>query len=219
MCDLRSPSGPLSGSGLTASENQAESLEAEIGILEASLSGSFQIPPRVWIEERLRDFQKTLELNTGLSALVLRKVLGRIRLEVLVPEVGHPYYVAHTKLAVVELLDPRGAKFSVSHTDSRPPAGRPAEGTNALQSWTRLQSIRTLAQIPIEIPLVNLQPLKYQEIAEEVVLLRKLGLPIYKIARSTGVADKTVLRAVEWMNEATASEPAPKGEGRILKVP
>jgi hypothetical protein len=26
------------------------------------------------------------------------------------------------------------------------------------------------------------QPLKYQEIAAEVVLLRKLGLPVYKIA-------------------------------------
>ena len=101
------------------------------------MNGAFQIPPRVWIEERLRDFQKTLELNTGPSALVLRKVLGRIRLDVVIPEVGHPYYVAHTKLDVVELLDPRSAKFSVSHTNSRPAAGRPAEGSNALQSWRR----------------------------------------------------------------------------------
>ena len=73
--------------------------------------------------------------------------------------------------------------------------------------WTRSQSIRTLAQIPVEVPLVDaFRPLKYQEIAKEVVLLRKLGLPVYKIARSTGVADKTVLRALEWMNESTESD-------------
>jgi hypothetical protein len=50
------------------------------------------------------------------------------------------------------------------------------------------------------------RPLKYQEIAREAVLLKKLGLPVYKIARSTGVADKTVLRALEWMNEPTESD-------------
>jgi len=49
--------------------------------------------------------------------------------------------------------------------------------------WTRSQSIRTLAQIPIEVPLLDpVQTRKYQEIASEVLLLRKLGLPVYKIA-------------------------------------
>ena len=72
---------------------------------------------------------------------------------------------------------------------------------------TQSQSIRTLAQIPVEVPLVNaVQSLKYQEIAEEVVLVKKLGMPVYKIARSTGVADKTVLRALEWVNKATACD-------------
>jgi hypothetical protein len=122
---------------LSASERQVESLEAEIDVLQRSLSESFQIPPRVWIEERLRDFQKTLELNTGLSALILRKVLGRISLELRVPEVGHPYYLAHTKLDIVELLDPRTGNFPAHHTDLQPPADRPAGGSNALRSWRR----------------------------------------------------------------------------------
>jgi len=65
---------------LAASEGQVESLEAEIEILQRSSTESFQVPPRIWIEERIRDFQQTLELNTSLSALILRKVLGRIRL-------------------------------------------------------------------------------------------------------------------------------------------
>ena len=122
---------------LSASESQVEGLEAEIEVLQRSLTESFQIPPRVWIEERLRDFQKTLELNTGLSALILRKVLGRIRLEVIVPEVGHPYYVAHTNLDIVELLDPRTGNFRADRNDPRSPADRPAGGSNALRSWRR----------------------------------------------------------------------------------
>jgi hypothetical protein len=69
--------------------------------------------------------------------------------------------------------------------------------------WTRSQSIRTLAQIPIEVPLLDpVQTRKYQEIASEVLLLRKLGLPVYKIAHAVGVADKTVLRALKWADES-----------------
>jgi hypothetical protein len=69
--------------------------------------------------------------------------------------------------------------------------------------WTRSQSIRTLAQIPIEVALVDpVQPLKHEEIAAEVVLLRKLGVPVYKIAHAVGVADKTVLRALKWADES-----------------
>ena len=51
-----------------------------------------------------------------------------IRLEVVVPEVGHPYYIAHTKLDVVELLDPRTRNFSSDPNDRRDPADRPQAG-------------------------------------------------------------------------------------------
>ena len=122
---------------LFASESQVESLEAEIDVLQRSLTDSFQIPPRVWIEERIRDFQKTLELNTGLSALILRKVLGRIRLEVIVPELGHPNYVAHTRLDIVELLDTRTNNFRADPNHARPPADRTGGGSNALRLWRR----------------------------------------------------------------------------------
>jgi hypothetical protein len=72
--------------------------------------------------------------------------------------------------------------------------------------WTRSQSIRTLAQIIIEIPLVDpVQTPKYQEIAQKVLLLRQLNIPVYKIARATGVAGKTVLRALEWIGEPSAN--------------
>jgi len=122
---------------LAASEGQVESLEAEIEILQRSSTESFQVPRRIWIEERIRDFQQTLELNTSLSALILRKVLGPIRLEVVVPEVGHPYYIAHTKLDVVELLDPRTRNFSADPNDRRDPADRPQAGSNTLRLWRR----------------------------------------------------------------------------------
>jgi len=81
-----------------------------------------------------------------------------------------------------------------------------------------LQCIRTLAQIPVEVPLVDaFRPLKYQEIAEQAVVLKKLGLPVYKIARSTGVADKTVLRALQWMDEPMTSDALLKAERCALK--
>jgi hypothetical protein len=88
-------------------------------------------------KERIRDFQQTLELNTRLSALILRKVLGRIRLEVVDPEVGHPYYIAHTTLDVVELLDPRARNFSADPNHRRDPADRPQAGSNTLRLWRR----------------------------------------------------------------------------------
>jgi hypothetical protein len=71
-----------------------------------------------------------------------------------------------------------------------------------LRWWTRSQSIRTLAEIPLEVPIIDpVQTPKYQKIAAEAVVLRRLGLPVYKIARALGVAAKTVLRAFEWMDE------------------
>ena len=51
-----------------------------------------------------------LERETGRSALLLREVLGRVRLSPVAPEVGRPYYQAETTLPVLDLLqDPEGS--------------------------------------------------------------------------------------------------------------
>jgi hypothetical protein len=55
----------------------------------------------------------------------------------------------------------------------------------------------------LEVAIVNpVQTFKYQEIAEKALILRKLGLPLYKIGFELGVAGKTVLRALNWIEEA-----------------
>ncbi len=119
---------------LAASEKLAEDLTVEVEILRRSLTDSFQVPPRIWIEERLQNVQQILERNTGASALLLRKVLGPIRLDRVVPEVGMPYYVAHSKLDVVELLDGRTG----GEPASAPSRGRePPRVSNALRWWRR----------------------------------------------------------------------------------
>ena len=44
-----------------------------------------------WIEERLSMFNELLELNIGESAIVLRKLLGPMKLEAQHPDLGKPY--------------------------------------------------------------------------------------------------------------------------------
>lgn len=48
-------------------------------------------PPIEWIEERLSMFNELLELNIGESAIVLRKLLGPMKLEAQHPDLGKPY--------------------------------------------------------------------------------------------------------------------------------
>jgi hypothetical protein len=69
--------------------------------------------------------------------------------------------------------------------------------------WTRSQSIRTLAQILFEIPIVDpVQIFRYQEIATRALVLRKLGLPVYKIGLALGVDPKTIIQGLKWTSKA-----------------
>jgi len=122
---------------LSASEKRTDDLKAELEILRRSLTDSFCVPPRAWVEERLHNLQQTLDRNVGASALLLRKVLGPIRLDVVIPDIGRPYYVARSKLCVVELLNVRALK-----TPIEPPCAQVEEdsgqgGSNTFQWWRR----------------------------------------------------------------------------------
>ena len=50
--------------------------------------------------------QEVLERRTEQSALLLRDVLGTIRLEPKRDDVGRPYYLAQTSLDCIALLEP-----------------------------------------------------------------------------------------------------------------
>jgi len=67
--------------------------------------------------------------------------------------------------------------------------------------WWRTLSerIRTLGEIPFESVLLEAidQPV-YQKIASKVEQLQRLGLGSSRIAKSLGVSNKTVARAIKW---------------------
>jgi DNA invertase Pin-like site-specific DNA recombinase len=66
---------------------------------------------------------------------------------------------------------------------------------------TRLQPIRTAAEIPVKI---IVQPLKrtplYQKLAKKTEELYLLGMPMRAIARSLSVNRRTIIRALRFKN-------------------
>ncbi len=76
---------------------RAEALREEVEALRRSRRKVFQTPPVEWIEERLSRVQEVLERRTERSALLLRDVLGTIRLEPKRGDVGRPYYLAQPR--------------------------------------------------------------------------------------------------------------------------
>lgn len=106
-------------------EKEAASLRTEINGLGRSQEVLFQAPPVAWIEERLTTLQAVLERKTEKSAMVLRKLLGPIRLEPIRPEVGRPYYRAVSTLDALAILE--------EDPDDEPPE----PGSRTLRKWRR----------------------------------------------------------------------------------
>ena len=70
----------------------------------------FKAPPVEWVAERMSALRPVLEAEATGSALVLRRVLGPVRLVPVVPEVGRSYYQAETALQVLDLIEaPEGS--------------------------------------------------------------------------------------------------------------
>ena len=102
---------------LKEAENKSENLKEEMLSLEYQNKNTFKAPPQEWIKNKLESLHETLNKNTRSSALVLKKILGDIQLE----PVSHtnenfynlvdgekkfkPFYVAHTKIKTLALLD------------------------------------------------------------------------------------------------------------------
>ena len=110
---------------LIETERRAAILEQELESLHRSSDKVFQAPPVEWIEEKLTTIKALLEQRTEKSALILRRLLGTIRLEPTVPEAGRPYYVARTSIDTLALIEP-------------PPGSE--DGSNCLRWWRRRES-------------------------------------------------------------------------------
>ena len=65
------------------------------------------------------------------------------------------------------------------------------------REWTRSQPIRTAADLLLEFPVLETRrQFAYQAIAEKACKLKALGMSDIAIARSLGVTDKTVAKAI-----------------------
>jgi hypothetical protein len=86
-----------------------EELRTAVEALLKSRNAVFKTPPMAWIEERVTTLQEVLARRTERSALLLRKLLGLIRLEPTQGDIGRPYYRARSRVQVLALLeeDPR----------------------------------------------------------------------------------------------------------------
>ncbi len=112
---------------LSVTEKKVEALKEELAGLRASGERVFQAPPIEWIEERVAGLKEVLERRTETSALLLRKLLGEIKLEPKAgAETGKPYYLARTSLDTLEILEP--------------PPGGPEGGSKSLRWWRRGES-------------------------------------------------------------------------------
>jgi site-specific DNA recombinase len=110
---------------LVETERRVEALREELEALSRSRRKVFQTPPVEWIEERLSRVQEVLERRTEQSALLLRDVLGTIRLEPRRGDVGRPYYLAETSIDCIALIE------------TPPGAEAPDGGSNSLRQWRR----------------------------------------------------------------------------------
>lgn len=80
-------------------------------------------PPVEWIKDRLDNIQQVLEQRTARSAQTLRNLMGPIRLDLVTPDIGRPFYRALTSLDGLALIE------------EPPPAGAEG-GSNSLQGGT-----------------------------------------------------------------------------------
>ena len=98
----------------------------------------------------------------------------------------------------------RSAPFagSTPHGLHQAQKSRPSEiqrSAFATAWWTRSQRIRTEGEVPFEVAIMDVpeEPL-YQQIAEKVLYLHRLGLNNLRIGRHLDVDDKTVAKSLRW---------------------
>ena len=130
---------------LVTTERRVEDLRGELETLRRGRGAGFDSPPLEWREERVARLQEVLERRTARSALLFRKLLGRIEMQPVTPEVGRPYYRAATNLDVLALVE------------VEPDPDAADTGSNSLHWWRRRElnprpkarSRRTLHACPL----------------------------------------------------------------------
>ena len=123
---------PALASEIRTVEARVARLDADVDQLAKEPDPLFTAPSESWLAKKLRKLQALLERRTPVSAQVLRGLLGDIRFERVQPETGRPYYVAHTSLDTVAIIDPPGPSGGPGGRS----AGRADVGSGTLRWWT-----------------------------------------------------------------------------------
>ena len=82
-----------------------DQLGVDLEFLRKCHTWLFKAPAKEWIEDRVSRLKEVLELKTERSALLLRKLLGRIVAEPTETGEGFRYLRAKTKLQCLALLE------------------------------------------------------------------------------------------------------------------
>lgn len=112
---------------LAAAERRVEEIRSDLEALTRNRDTIPELPPRDWIEDRVQTLQELLERRTTQSALLLRKLLGTVRLESCQGGRNKPYYRAKSMLQPLALLE---------SSEPTAAAGTAAGGSNALRWWS-----------------------------------------------------------------------------------
>jgi site-specific DNA recombinase len=112
---------------LVLAEQKADELTQELEALNRATRPEVRLPPLAWVTERVAMLQEVLERRTERSARLLRKLLGRIRLEPVKPDIGRPYFRAVSTLQPLALLE-------------MDPSPGSEDGSNPLRWWRRRES-------------------------------------------------------------------------------
>ncbi len=169
-------------------ENKIDDLKEKVCVLQNAYANVIQALPIQWIENKLIHIQTTLERNVAQSALVLRKLLGPIELEPVLPELGRPYYTTHTILNAITILD----KGIAPHHSEK--------GANQFHWRSPVKLIRTLGSVPVSITIVDPNKIPiYQKVAYRASYLNDIGFSHRRIARILEVRRQDVSKAIGWL--------------------
>ena len=113
---------------LVVVERRVSRLQVEVDALRDGDGPVIPVPSEEWIAARVAELQELLERRTPKSAAVLRRLFGQVNLEPVRPERGRAYYVAHTTLDTLALIDPSG------------PFKGPDGGSGSFRWWRRRDS-------------------------------------------------------------------------------
>jgi hypothetical protein len=116
------------GDAISETERRIAALRSEVEFLNRGREIAFSTPPVAWIEKRVEQLRELLEARTEKSALLLRRVLGPIRLTPEATVSGRRYLKAETTLKSLALMEIEPASASAE------------AGSTALRWWRRGES-------------------------------------------------------------------------------